>query len=106
MRVWVYPEKVYQDLGDVRWEVETFVVPKGWATWTEDQRENFDPASHPCLYEYAASEQAARRIARRMLKRNDLSFGSVTIQKQVVDWFVEEDRVAEWTNAGDPEYLP
>jgi hypothetical protein len=106
MQVWVYPEKVYQQLGDVRFEVEAYVVPQGWDTWTEDQRENFDPASHLCLHRYAATETEARKIARQMLKRDDLSFGSVIIQKQVVDWYVEEDRIAEWSDAGEPEYLP
>lgn len=104
--VLVYPEKTHEPLGAVRWEVETFVVPNGWEGWTEERREAFDPASHPCLVSYAKTEAEARKIAKRFLKRDDLSFGSVTIQKQIVDWYVEEDRVAEWTNVGDAEYLP
>jgi hypothetical protein len=37
------------------------------------------------------------------MERNDLAFGAAYIQKQVVGWFVQEDRVGEWQDVGESE---
>jgi len=42
---------------------------------------------------------------RRWRSASVSAYGSATVTEQVVDWYVEEDRIAEWTNVGEPEYL-
>lgn len=109
MRVWVFPEKVYEELGAERWEVEWWEVPANWALMSDDDRENYDPDRFPCCYETfrgAGAQKKAQRFAKRQASHRANAFGSATVTRQVVDWYVEEDRVAEWSNAGEPEYFP
>lgn len=107
MRVWVYPERTWEELGAERYVAEWYEVPKNWAVMSEEQRDAFDPASFPCVYEEfrgpKAKEQAVK-CAKKAIRGRFNAFGDASVQKQVVDWYVEEDRVAEWVNAGEPEY--
>jgi hypothetical protein len=34
-----------------------------------------------------------------------LCWGVVMVRKEIVDWFVEEDRIAEWRDAGDEDEI-
>ena len=109
MRVWVYPEKQYEDLGAERWEVEWHEVPGNWALMTDDQREECNPEGMVCRHQYfrgPKAEQQALKVAAKQCKHRASAFGCATVTRQVVDWYVEEDRVAEWTDVGETVYLP
>lgn len=99
MRVWVYPEKTYEELGAVRWVAETELVKKASLG-----KEECDPDVD---IEYVGASrktyEAAKLAAEKMLRHDRIAYGAVRVQKQVVDWFVEEDRVAEWADVGDAE---
>ena len=106
MRVWVYPENVYEELGAERWVAETEVVPPRWAVMSEEEREDVDPGCFPIerfAFKGPTARKKAMAKAKRILYRS--AFGQVRVQKEIVDWFVEEDRVANWTDAGEPEYV-
>jgi hypothetical protein len=102
MKVILYPERIWGTFGDTRYLLETEIVKpesmgkdeididsdlmrKQWSFKTEDKARQFANAS--------------------VLTRKDLAFGAVTLQKQVVDWFVQEDNVAEWSDMGESEEL-
>lgn len=54
----------------------------------------------------ARAKGLAIAYGKRVVGTETTAFGSATVTPQVVDWYVEEDRVAEWANAGDPIYVP
>jgi hypothetical protein len=107
MRVWVYPEKEWQEFGAERLLVE-------WDAMTPSalKRQEADPDYEwdidrdiETRYEPFQSLVLARQRAKRILKAGKTAFGQVRIQPQRVDWFVEEDRIAEWADAGECEYV-
>lgn len=101
MRVWVYPEKVYEELGAERWSVQWYTAPRKW-----DGMEDGDgpsPDEMVCHESHHATEHEARTAARARVE--DDYYGCPIVQREVVDWYVEEDRIAEWTSAGDPIYV-
>lgn len=101
MKVLLYPEKTWAELGAVRFEVATELVKPGAMGKDEiDIDEDLQRVSVACL----THEEAVAK-ARKILERDDVAFGAVSIQKQVVDWFVREDRVAEWADVGDSEEI-
>lgn len=107
MRVWIYPEKEYAELGAVRWEVEWQTLTKG-ARKRQDADPDYEVDYDTDLtnwYQTFTTEQAAQEYAQRVVNKGETFFGSATVTKQVVDWYVEEDRVAEWANVGDPQYV-
>lgn len=109
MRVWVFPEKTYEDFGAERWEVEWYEVPENWALLTDEQKENYFPEDFPCqcrTFTGVGAERMARQFAKRQATHRANAFGCATVVRQVVDWYVEEDRIAEWSNVGDVEYVP
>lgn len=106
MRVWVWPERVWEEFGAERWVAEVEVVPERWAVMTEEEREDVDPGCFPVerfVFRGAKAQQQARAKAKRILYRS--AFGQARVQKQVVGWYVEEDRVAEWDDVGETEYV-
>lgn len=101
MKVWLYSEHKQANLGHVRFLVaaelvrpesigkddidrDEDIVTKRWAFPTKDKADSF---------------------AREILKRTDLAYGCVTVQEQVVAWFVKQDKVAEWQDVGDYEVI-
>lgn len=100
-RVWVYPERTWQKLGDVRWQISWEEVKP-----SAQGNDEIDPDSD-ILYRYAAflDHDSAVKKAEEIVESGETAFGAVTVQKQVVDWFVEEDRVAEWRDAGESEEI-
>lgn len=109
MRVWVFPEKTYEELGAERWEVEWYEVPDNWALLSEDEKDCFDHADFPCFsrsFRGLGAERKARQFAKKQSEHRANVFGAATVTRQVVDWYVEEDRVAEWSNVGETEYVP
>lgn len=100
-RVWVYPERTFEMLGAVRWV----------ASWEEVRpsavgQEEIDPDSD-IIYHHVGylTKEMAMEDARKLIRDCKTAFGQVTVTRQVVDWFVEEDRVAEWRDTGDVEYV-
>jgi len=107
MKVWVYPEKTYEELGAVRWEVEWDVMTKGYhARVAADPNYESDMDSDFAFaYRTFKTEKSAKAFARKIVKAGDTAGGAARVQKQVVDWFVEEDRVAEWADVGETDYV-
>ena len=50
-----------------------------------------------------SAKRAAKRAAQRRV--DDDFYGCPIVRKQIVDWYVEEDRIAEWADVGDPVYV-
>lgn len=101
MRVFVYPEKTREELGAKRWQISWHELKDAVKDGAEI---NFDAD----LRERSPSfktETEARAAAARVLATGETFFGVVTLQEQAVDWFVEEDGVAEWTDVGSPEEI-
>lgn len=99
MNAWLYPEKRRAEIGEVRWEVYTDVVrPEAIG------KDEIDIESDLIHKRWGFSNEAkARKFAMELLDRDDLAFGAVTLQKQVVEWFVREDGIAEWQDVGTSE---
>lgn len=101
MKVWTYPEKKYEDFGAIRWQVsweEVAAHAKGKDEIDYDE---------DIIYRFANcnTKEVAMREARKIVDGYRTAFGSATVTRQVVDWFVEEDRIAEWVNTGDEEII-
>ncbi len=101
MLVFVYPEKTREPLGAERWLV----------SWEEERPgapdgDNFDhdrDVLNKCVAFKAYAK--AKKYAEKIVADGVTFYGAATIQREVVDWYVEEDRVAEWAAAGRPEYV-
>jgi hypothetical protein len=102
MRVWVYPEREWAELGAERWEVEWQTVKPGSRAKAEIDPD-CDIDWHCRQYPTKAKALAA---ARGVVNLGRTAYGCATVTRQVVDWYVEEDRVAEWADAADPIYVP
>ena len=99
MKAWLYPEKRRAEIGEVRWEVSTDVV-KPASTGKDEIDIDSDLQCKRWAFKI---EGDARKFATEVLKRDDLAFGVVTLQKQVVEWYVREDGIAEWQDDGESE---
>lgn len=97
MRVYVYGDSKLRDLGAIRFEVEWITI-KEKAKNKTDVDPDLDTITH---VEYFDTESEAITYGQGIYSTTELYWGVVTIQKQVVDWYVEEDRIAEWTNVGN-----
>lgn len=114
MRVWVYPEKTYEDLGAKRWQVEWYTVgakakARVASAEARGEIEDLDPDRDivtNCKVFPHAQKAKALKFAERMAVCEDSAYGCATVTEEVVDWYVEEDRVAEWTAVGEPIYVP
>lgn len=100
MRVWVYPEKQYEELGaerfEAQWEAFTAAAQK---RYDADPQFELDPdADIQYVNHYFKTKDAAMKCARKAVDGFKTVFGGATVTRQVVDWFVEEDKVAEWKN--------
>jgi hypothetical protein len=99
MRAWLFPEKQYAEIGQERWEVSADIV-KPSAVGDEI---DIDTDIQHLAWAFATASKARAYAQEVVLTRNDLAFGCTRIQKQVVDWFVEEDRICKWTDVGEAE---
>lgn len=108
MRVWVYPEKCYEALGaerwDVSWEQLTASAAKRLNGHTpQEESDEFDYDRDLTHKRKAFTRESdAREFAEKLVADGATFFGAATVTRQVVDWFVEEDGVAEWADAGTP----
>jgi hypothetical protein len=103
MRVWVYPEKVHEELGARRFVVEWEELRpecKARDTGQENDEFDYDRDLHYLIKPFKQREDA-ERYARKIVDEGKTFFGCARVQEQVVDWYVEEDRVASWENVGE-----
>jgi hypothetical protein len=106
VKVWVYPEKKYEEFGAIRYQVEWYEMTPQAIEKSTLPDYDFDPDVHTsCCAAYFSSKALAVQYAKQVLHQDNLAYGQVTVGKQVVDWYVEEDEIAEWVNAGEPEYF-
>jgi len=101
MKVFVYPEKTWEELDAIRWTISWEQLKPGLTLGEEidfDSDLDYFHVGYP-------TEQAARHGAKKILDAGKPYFGAITLQKQTVDWFVEEDRIAEWRDSGQPEEI-
>jgi hypothetical protein len=92
----------WEDVGAVRYKVEWETV-KPEAT-SNDFNYDEDLAAH-CRYFPESEYGLAQAFARHVLNHEQPFCGLVTITKQAVTWFVEEDKVAQWQDSSDPGYV-
>lgn len=100
-KVWVYPERKFEELGAERWHLSWEAV-KPAALDKDDIDIDEDIVWLSVNYK---SKEAAIKRARKVVDSFTTAFGAVTVTRQVVDWFVEEDRIAEWANTSDEEVV-
>jgi hypothetical protein len=108
MRVFVYPEKTREELGAVRYQVEWFELTKG-AKKRFDADPNYEhdhDRDEIAVVQYFKTQAEAETFAQKVVSEMETVYGCATVTKQVVDWYVEEDRVAEWTDVDEPIYFP
>jgi hypothetical protein len=114
MRVFVYPEKTMEELGAKRWEVEWHTVKPSAlarvkAAEARGEQDEYDPdcdiRSHSRVFPHRA-KGLALALAKRMAECDGSAYGCATVTEEVVDWYVEDDRIAEWTTIGEPIYVP
>jgi hypothetical protein len=104
VRVWVYPEKKYEELGARRWVAEWDELRPGCkAKDTTQENDEFDYDRDLIKRSVALpNKDDAIAAANRVLESGAPFFGVVEVQEQVVDWYVEGDRIAHWDWSGDP----
>lgn len=100
MKVRVYPGKTFEEFGAIRFEL-TYETVRPGADLGDIDPDN-DLIWHGIGFK---TVEAARKKAAQILKSDITAFGQVEIQEQRVDWFVEEDRVAEWADVGELEQI-
>lgn len=97
--VWLYPERTFEQLGAVRYQV----------TWEEVRESAMDKddidIDADIIYRFAnyKTKAAAIKKAKEVINNPRIAFGAANVTKQVVDWYVEEDKIAEWVNCGESE---
>ena len=101
MRVFIYPERTYEELGMVRWICKWYTLPKGWKP-EGCEEDSPDHDVMVCNRTTHKTEKAAIAAAKLHLKNDDDFYGNPVVHKQVVDWYVKEDRIAQWEDVGDP----
>lgn len=107
MKGWLYPQKEWREIGEIRWHVTWEIVkPSALARVAADPTDEIDiDLDIQSLGKSFKAEAEARMFAQKTVNTGDTAFGSVCVQKEIIDWFVKEDHVAEWTDAGEPEYV-
>jgi hypothetical protein len=103
----IYPGyKTREELGAERWVAEAEMLPPTWALMSDEEKEEFDPYEFPReVYEFRGPKAQAQATKKAKLLRRASAFGCARVQRQVVGWFVEEDRVAQWEDVGETEYV-
>src|SRR5262249_47504042 len=100
MRVYLYPERQYEEFGAQRFEAEwEAFTPEAQKRYDSDPDFDLDPDSDiQWQRAYFKTKTAAVNRARKAIDNYETVFGGATVTRQVVDWFVEEDRIAKWAN--------
>jgi len=104
MRVWIYEEREYGELGAERYTVEWHTVRPGYNQ--AEHEESPDPDRDIISHMKAFPTLAEARVEGKRIYDAGLDYyGAVIIQRQRVEWMVEEDGVATWESVGFPEYI-
>jgi hypothetical protein len=101
MKVWVYPERKWEEFGASRYYVSWEQLKDGKKAGEEIDH---DADLNFCGVGFKDKESALKK-AKELVAASVPYFGEVTVVRQVVDWFVEEDRVAEWTDTSETEQV-
>lgn len=86
-----------EELGAVRYQVE-------WITVKPSAKDNecIDPDTDTDTHlEYRPDKDTAILRAQEIFDSTELCWGVVTVRKQIVDWFSEEERVAGWEDTDE-----
>lgn len=112
MRVWVWPERTYEEAGAERYEIAweetkasaTARIAANEARGVEDE---YDPDVDVSFrYDYHPSLLFARKRARAVLRsKRPLAYGCVRITLQRVGLDGDESPYHEWLDVGEPEYV-
>ena len=93
----------WADFGAVRYKVEWEAVKTQGLDNTDF---DYDDDLTPRCRCFSESEYTlALAFAHHVLTNEDPFCGLVSITKQAVTWFVEEDNVGQWLDTSDPEYI-
>ena len=107
-RVWVYPDKNYETLGAERWQASWEAIKKS-AQWKLGTEEDWDPDADieflVANFRGPNAKDKALAYARKLVDGRKTAYGQVAVTRQIVDWFMEEDRVAEWIDTSEKEYV-
>lgn len=101
MRVRIYQDG-WEDFGAVRYKVEWETVKP------EADSKNFNYDEDLIVhsrYFPTTGYTLAKPFARHVLDHEQPFCGLVAITKQTVTWFDEPNKIAQWENTGDPEYV-
>jgi hypothetical protein len=108
MKVRMYPNGGFAEFGAERFEVEwqelTASAKSRYGTDGEGYEHDRDN-DEVCVAETFATREEAMAFARRVVDDRKTVYGAATVVRQRVQWFVEEDRVAEWADVEEPEYV-
>jgi hypothetical protein len=102
-RVWNFDDKEWCELGAKRWVAEWYVL-EAWAEAKVAANPDYEWDPHKDIRTVRTvhvTRAAALRSARR--GAGESMFGVAEVKHQVVDWYVEEDRIGEWVDAGQAE---
>ena len=108
MLVFVYPEKTREPFGKRRFEVE-------WQELTQAAQKRYDAdpnyehdrdSDEVNVARHFDTKADAEAFAAAKADSGDTVYGCATVTEQVVDWYVEEDRIAEWADVGEATYFP
>jgi len=87
-----------EELGATRFQIEWITV-KPSAQDNDSIDPDVDTLTH---HEYRDDKDAAMLRAQELFDSTEnLCWGVVTVRKQIVDWFPEEDRVAGWDDTDE-----
>ncbi len=114
MTVFVLPDKTSNELGAKRWEVEWHTIKPSALKRVREaeargQHDEFDPDADiraHVRHFLSTQKDLALRVALAACKCKNSAYGCATLTEQIVDWRAKEDRIAEWTDSGEPKYLP
>ena len=99
MRVFVSPERVYEELGAVRYRLSwELLKPEAEGKEEIDFDRDLDYRSGSFK-----TKKAAINNGKRIVKLGNTFFGVAVVTKQVVDWLSEQDGIAEWSDTSDRE---
>lgn len=101
MKAWLYPDRKQEEIGATRFLLSAYMV-RPEALGKDDIDMDNDIIEKNWGFK---TKPEAEKFAIKILSRDDLAFGAVTTQEQIVDWFVKEDLIAEWKNVGESEEI-
>jgi hypothetical protein len=83
----------FEEFGATRYQIEWITIKP-----SASGKDSIDPDTDTITqYEYRTEKDAALQRAQELFDTtDDLCWGVVTVRKQVVDWFYEEDGIAGW----------